>query len=155
MFTLNKYGKLSLISAAPAFVLSIFAAYSYARSEVDNPILSSVLNSVIEPILRLFAHSPPSKEQVVSMQPAGLFPLVEEHTAILFFIISMVLYIVAILYAFKAAKHQEFSIWYANSVFCCGAAIYLLNPIAAFAVMAITIGFILKFRGRNEDYLKP
>jgi len=62
----------------------------------------------------------------------------------------MILCVVAIIYAIKAAKCKEFTIWYANSIFCSAAAIYLLNPFTAFAVTAVTIGFIMKLRGPNE-----
>ena len=149
MFTLNKYGKLSLLSAILAFVCSIFAAYSTARYYGDNPLLSSVINYAIEPIVKLFAPPPPS-EQVVAMKPPGLFPVLEEQAIILFYGIAMILCALAIINAFKAAKQNEFTIWYSNSIFCCGAAIYLLNPFLALAVLIITIGFILKFRARNN-----
>ncbi len=146
MFTLNKYGKLSLLYALPAFVCSIFAAYSTSRYYGDNPLLSSVINYSLKPIVWLFS-SPPPAEQVVAMKPPGLFPVLEEQAIIVFYGIAMILSVLAIINAFKAAKRNEFTIWYSNSIFCCGAAIYLLNPFLATAVLAITIGFVLKFRG--------
>lgn len=148
MFTLNKYGKLSLLSAVPAFVCSLFASYSTAQYYGYNFMFSSLINAVVEPILRLVS-SPPQSEGV-AMKPPGLLPVIEEQAIVLFYGIAMVLCVVTIIYTLKAAKKNEFTIWYANSMFCCGAAIYLLNPFVALAAVAVTIVLVLKFRGRNE-----
>ena len=52
MFNLNKLGKISCVFGVPAFILCLLAAHSqqYRVNDVENPLLSPVVNLILKPV---------------------------------------------------------------------------------------------------------
>lgn len=84
------------------------------------------------------------------MRPVGIFPVHEEEAIRGIFIFSSLLGFASIVCAFGAARRNEYTIWYANGVFCSGAGMYLFNAYLALIAMLLAIVVILRVRKRNE-----
>ncbi len=149
MFKLNKFGKISCLLGVIALLACLFALYStnYWLLDGDKHYLSTFINKLLTPvryISNLFSTSKPSTGP--SLYPASIFYVIEKDAIIAFFSLGVVLSILSLMFALKAIKKIEFSIWYATGVFASLSGLFNFNFYVALLYFFIALMLAIKAR---------